>query len=163
VRVDRQVLTGGILFLYHFILGVLRMLRLLKERFRLVLKRSGLGILCLLVVVPGCWDDGPKVVPVSGKVLRDGKALTNVAVTFLPVGSGLFKMQTNGRSGAMVGRYKIGITEPLREMTPESLASGSPPPMSFDAKFGSPESSGLEFNVSDVGGIFEFTVTNKKK
>ena len=35
--------------------------------------------------------------------------------------------------------------------------------MIFDAKFGSPESSGLEFNVSDVGGIFEFTVTNKQK
>lgn len=150
------------------------MLRMLKERFRTVLKSSGLGILCLLVAVPGCWDDGPKIVPVSGKVLRDGKALTNVAVTFLPVGSGLsatgsadssgtIKMLTNGRSGAMVGRYRIGITEPLRDMTPESLASGSPPPMSFDAKFGSPESSGLEFNVSDVGGIFEFTLTNKKK
>jgi hypothetical protein len=150
------------------------MLHMLKERFCLVLKSSGLGILFLLVVVPGCWDDGPKVVPVSGKVLRDGKALTNVAVTFLPVGSGLsatgsadssgtIKMMTNGRSGAMVGRYKIGITEPLRDMTPESLASGSPPPMSFDAKFGSPELSGLEFNVSDVGGIFEFTVTNKAK
>ena len=150
------------------------MLRMLKERFRPVLKSSSLGILCLLVAVPGCWDDGPKIVPVSGKVLRDGKALTNVAVTFLPVGSGLsatgsadssgtIKMLTNGRSGAMVGRYRIGITEPLRDMTPESLASGSPPPMSFDAKFGSPESSGLEFNVSDVGGIFEFTVTNKQK
>ena len=88
------------------------MLRMLKERFRPVLKSSSLGILCLLVAVPGCWDDGPKIVPVSGKVLRDGKALTNVAVTFLPVGSGLsatgsadssgtIKMLTNGRSGAI--------------------------------------------------------------
>lgn len=135
--------------------------------------RGIVGFVCLLVFAVGCGENGPKVVPVTGKVVRDGKSLTNVSVTFLPKGSGLsatgsadssgnIVMLTNGRNGAMVGDYKVGITEPLRDMTPESLASGAPPPTSFDPKFQSPDSSGITFNVPEKGGKFEFTVTNKK-
>ena len=133
-----------------------------------------LGVACCLMFVVGCGDAGPKVVPVTGKVVRDGKALTNVSVTFLPKASGLsatgsadksgkIVMLTNGQSGAMVGVYRIGITEPLRDMTPEALASGAPPPTSFDPKFQSPDSSGIEFTVLEKGGTFEFEVFNKKK
>ncbi len=133
-----------------------------------------LGVACILMFVVGCGEAGPTVVPVTGKVVRDGKALTNVSATFLPKGSGLSAtgssdssgkiiMLTNGRSGAKVGQYRVGITEPLRDMTPEAIASGSPPPTSFDPKFQSPDTSGIEFTVPEKGGTFEFEVFNKKK
>ncbi len=120
----------------------------------------------------GCSDDGPKLEPLSGKVLRDGKPMTNVAVAFVPISSGLAAMgnadasgniqiQTNGKNGAMVGKYKVGITEPMRKMTAADIASGSPPPVSFDPKFQSPQTSGIEHEVISGGGKFEFTVKNK--
>jgi len=132
----------------------------------------GLLIAGLLTALVGCGESGPKLEPVSGKVLKDGKAMTNVSVSLVPEASGVaaigsadssgtIVVKTNGRSGAMQGRYKIGVTEPTRPMTPESLKSGSPPPLSFDRKFESPQTSGFEFEVPKGGGKFEFTVTAK--
>ena len=146
--------------------------RITGQRFRS--KFVLFGLVCSLAFQVGCGGDGPVIVPVTGKVLRDGKALPNVSVTFIPEGSGLsatgsadttggITMLTNGRKGAMVGKYRVGITEPIREMTPEALASGSPPPTSFDPKFESPVTSGIEFTVPEKGGTFEFVVNNKKK
>src|SRR5262245_8482854 len=126
----------------------------------------------LLTGLVGCGESGPKLEPVSGKILKDGQAMTNVSVALVPEGSGIaaigtadssgtIVVQTNGRSGAMQGKYKIGVTEPTRPMTPESLKSGSPPPLSFDRKYESPQTSGFEFDVPKGGGKFEFTVTAK--
>ena len=105
-------------------------------------------------------------------MLKDGKPMTNVAISMVPEGAGIaaigaadssgtIVVQTNGRSGAMKGKYKIGVTEPTRPMTPAALASGSPPPLSFDRKYESPQTSGFEFEVPDGGGEFEFSVTAK--
>lgn len=121
----------------------------------------------------GCRDDGPKLEPLSGKVLRDGKPLTNVSVTLVPEDSGMsatgqadssgeINIQTNGRNGAIKGKYKVSISEPIREMTPEALKSGSPPPVSFDPKYTSPQTSGIEYEVPEGGSTFEFVVTNRK-
>ncbi len=127
----------------------------------------------MALFLSGCSDGGPKLEPVTGKVIRDGSPLTNVTVAFIPIGAGLaadggadasgnIQVQTNGKNGAIKGKYKVGITEPMRKMTPEAIASGSPPPVSFDPKFTSPDKSGIEYEVADGGGKFEFTVTNKK-
>ncbi len=131
-------------------------------------------VVAVLIVVGlvGCSESGPELEPLSGTVLRDGKPLTNVSISLVPVASGLaaigtadksgnIQVQTNGRSGAMKGKYKVGVTEPIREMTPAALASGSPPPVSFNPKFESPQTSGIEYEVNEGGGKFEFTVTNK--
>ena len=126
----------------------------------------------LLVTLAGCGGGGPKLEPVSGKILKSGTAMTNVSVSMVPEGDGVAAMgtadssgtivvQTAGRPGAIKGKYKIGVTEPIRPMTPEALASGSPPPLSFDRKYESPQTSGFEFEVLDGGGKFEFTVTAK--
>src|SRR5690349_25086001 len=91
----------------------------------------GLAVVLLTGLV-GCGESGPKLEPVSGKILKDGKPMTNVAVAMVPEGSGIaaigtanssgtIVVQTNGRSGAMQGKYKIGVTEPTRPMTPEAL------------------------------------------
>src|SRR5262245_6299786 len=135
-------------------------------------RRKWIILVGLLTGLVGCGPSGPKLEPVSGKILKDGQAMTNVAVALVPEGSGIaaigtadgsgtIVVQTNGRSGAMQGKYKIGVTEPTRPMTPESLASGSPPPLSFDRKYESPQTSGFEFEVPNGGGKFEFTVTAK--
>lgn len=126
----------------------------------------------LLAGLGGCGPSGPKLEPVSGRILKDGQAMTNVAVALVPEGSGIaaigtadssgtIVVQTNGRSGAMQGKYKVGVTEPTRPMTPEALASGSPPPLSFHRKYESPQTSGFEFEVPPGGGKFEFSVTAK--
>src|SRR4051794_16782609 len=135
-------------------------------------RRKWITLVGLLTGLVGCGPSGPKLEPVSGKVLKDGKAMTNVAVSLVPEASGVaaigaadssgtIVVRTNGRAGAMQGRYKIGVTEPTRPMTPEALKSGSPPPLSFDRKYESPQTSGFEFEVPKGGGKFEFSVTAK--
>ena len=132
----------------------------------------GLTIAMVVFVFSGCSNGGPKLEPLVGQVIREGKPMTNVSIALVPVGSGLaaigsadasgnIQVQTNGQNGAMKGKYRVGITEPMRKMTPESWASGSPPPVSFNPKFESPDKSGIEYEVADGGGKFEFTVTNK--
>jgi len=127
----------------------------------------------ILIGLIGCSDGGPKLEPLGGKVMRGGNPMTNVSISMVPVGSGLaaigtadasgnIQVQTNGKNGAIKGKYKVGITEPIREMTPAALASGGPPPVSFDPKFESPQTSGVEYEVLDGGGKFEFEVTNRK-
>lgn len=139
---------------------------------RTVYRAPFIAVALLIPGFCGCYDSGPKLEPLSGKVLRDGKALTNVSISLVPIGSGVaaigsadsagnIQVQTNGRNGAIKGKYKVGITEPMRPMTPEAIASGSPPPVSFNPKFESPQTSGIEYEVASGGGTFEFTVTNK--
>jgi hypothetical protein len=139
---------------------------------RIMERRKWITLVGLLTGLLGCGQSGPKLEPVSGKILKDGKVMTNVSVSMVPeragiaaIGtadsSGTIAVQTNGRSGAMQGKYKIGVTEPTRPMTPESLKSGSPPPLSFDRKYESPQTSGFEFEVPNGGARFEFIVTAK--
>lgn len=140
-----------------------------RTKWLTLLSLLGAGLLAALV---GCGESGPKLEPVTGKVMKDGKPMTNVAVSLVPEAAGIaaigtadssgaILVKTNGRSGAMQGKYKIGVTEPTRPMTPEALKSGSPPPLSFDRKFESPQTSGFEFEVPPGGAKFEFTVTAK--
>jgi len=89
----------------------------------------------LAMAIVGCGESGPKLEPVNGKVMKDGKAMTNVTISMVPEGSGIAAtgtadssgnvvVQTNGGVGAVIGKYKIGVTEPMREMTPEALRQG---------------------------------------
>jgi len=146
-----------------------------KQLMRLMMRiqrRKWITLVGLLTGLMGCAESGPKLEPVSGRVLKDGKAMTNVSIAMVPEASGIaaigtadssgtIVIKTNGRSGAMQGKYKIGVTEPTRPMTPQALQSGSPPPLSFDRKYESPQTSGFEFEVPAGGGKFEFSVTAK--
>lgn len=82
-------------------------------------RRSCAAALCLVAVVPGC-DSGPKVVPVSGKVLYHGKPLQFGTVMFQPptgqpaIGEirpdGTFSLSTfRPNDGAVVGKHKVRI------------------------------------------------------
>jgi hypothetical protein len=73
---------------------------------------------CMLLV--GCGDDRPLRVPVSGKVLIDGKPLTHGFVRFIPSGArpsggkldeqGHFKLSCfEGEDGAVPGKHRVEI------------------------------------------------------
>lgn len=75
--------------------------------------------------LPGCGEGGPKVVPVAGKVLVDGKPIEGLLVTFLPKDaktgraatgrtdeSGAFTLTTNKlNDGALVGEYTVLVND----------------------------------------------------
>ncbi len=81
------------------------------------------GIIAL-VVLSGCGDGGPKVVPVEGTVKLDGKPLDKILVEFLPTSDGQrsfgetdneghFKLTTDDgeRIGATVGTHKVTLKD----------------------------------------------------
>src|SRR5262245_1998728 len=84
-----------------------------------------------LLATWGCSNEPFSVVPVSGRVLLDGKPLADAHLTFQPVGTGSLEAgpgsyaKTNergeftlelvgkNRSGAVVGKHRVNITAPL--------------------------------------------------
>lgn len=108
---------------------------------------------CLLVFgclpLLGCGsDDGPKLVPVSGKVTLNGQPLSGAHVTFLPTGEtrgtgadgrtdaeGVFQLKARHRGpGAVAGTYKVVISKMVKpdgsDITPEDAT----PPVLSGAK-----------------------------
>ena len=85
----------------------------------------GVSLTLGVMMLAGCGDSGPKVVPVTGKVTLDGTPLTIGTVTFYPdeskgntvVGTstgmiqsdGSYKLNYNGKDGAPVGWYKVTV------------------------------------------------------
>jgi hypothetical protein len=115
---------------------------------------SALGGLC----VAGCGSGA--VVPVQGTVTVDGKPLPGGTVVFHPdpAGDGTprqearatiqldgsYHLSTNGRPGAVPGRYKVCIIAVKARAT---KAGGWTVQPLIAPKFGSPATSGLEVEV----------------
>jgi hypothetical protein len=73
----------------------------------------------------GCGESGPKLVPVAGVVTLNGKPLEGAVVSFHPDPSnkegkpgeditgpeGNYKVNTNGRSGLVPGKYHVSVTK----------------------------------------------------
>lgn len=77
-------------------------------------------LLLVTSVFVGC-DSGPKIVPVKGLVLRDGKPVANASVTFFPNSGrpsyatsdaeGKYSLEYGeGREGAVVGEHTVKLT-----------------------------------------------------
>jgi len=96
------------------------------------MRRSSLplALTLLALVVIGCNDGRPKFVPVSGRVLVDGKPVANLMVTFQPIATeqnkdpgpgsagitdadGRFTLKVSSQqyssNGAVVGKHKVRI------------------------------------------------------
>jgi hypothetical protein len=95
---------------------------------RLLLLRVSVLLPLLLLLSLGCTKGPGKLVPVSGRVMMDGKPLVNATVTFAPLNksegsasdaigttddTGRYTLQTlfTGQSldGAVVGKHKVRI------------------------------------------------------
>jgi hypothetical protein len=119
------------------------------------------SFLFLLAACGGCGNKY-HTLPVGGKVLlADGKPAAGVQVTFeceQPVVSatavtdeqGNFRLGTvQEEDGAPAGKYRVAIVEP------DSDDVDHPAPRRIHAKYGSPETSGLEFTVVPQHTHFE--------
>ncbi|MBN2294871.1 MAG: hypothetical protein JXM70_20755, partial [Pirellulales bacterium] len=84
------------------------------------------------IVLTGCGDSGPKLVPVEGTVTLDGKPLANKSLMFVPIdgtsghgaggstdAGGKYTLQavvpgaTRDHPGIPAGRYRVNVFEPL--------------------------------------------------
>jgi hypothetical protein len=89
-----------------------------------------LCLVLLILTVLGCGEGRPKFVPVSGRVLVDGKPVANLMVTFQPIATernkdpgpgsagitdaeGRFTLKVSSQqysgNGAVVGKHKVRI------------------------------------------------------
>lgn len=85
----------------------------------------GAIVVCALLfpTLAGCGSGGrslPELVPVTGTVTLDGEPISDLGVTFLPVGStggtgssgvtdasGTYELKSEGQTGAPVGEYTV--------------------------------------------------------
>ena len=148
----------------------------------------GLAVAVGLVVAVGCGD-GPRMAPVKGAVLVDGKPLGQAGVTFTPVEGGRPAWATtdaNGRfelttlrsgDGAFVGEHVVTVAEPEtdapvlpRNADPDTASlyaelptkpSRKQPKGALDPRFASRSTSGLTFTVeANKTNVAEFDLTN---
>ena len=110
-----------------------------------------IGLIAVLVLLPGCGDGRPKRVPVSGTVLIDGKPLTSGFITFHTGGGrpasghidkqGRFTLTCFDKDdGVMLGTHPISVeaTETLDANHMRWL---------IPQKYNSPKTSGLEVEI----------------
>jgi len=111
-------------------------------------RRAGVGsgvfrLVCLSIVLAAVGCGGKdKLVTVEGKATVNGAPLPGGMVTFNPVDTkgksaigavadGVYKLTTDGKSGAPVGKYKVSYSSPapagFATGDPSSLGSAPPP------------------------------------
>jgi hypothetical protein len=123
-------------------------------------------MLIALWALPGCGDGGPRVVPVTGSVTRNGKPVANLFINFIPDAGrpswgqsdeqGQFTLEYDrDRKGAEVGKHKVSVkfrpANPKEEM--ELLAGRRkfhPDQKAIEAKYGIATST-LEIEIKSSG------------
>jgi hypothetical protein len=120
-----------------------------------------------LLTLMGCAKNGPKVVPVSGKVTREGNPYPNVFLNFEPEkgrpswaqvdAAGNYTVKyDNTQDGAVTGKHKVWISyrakDPREEMIEKGFAKGkSSRPKNMGevlTKFGDRETSPLIIEIT---------------
>jgi len=121
-------------------------------------------LVCLLAVayacfVPGCSKESIKLAPVAGKVTVAGQPLTSGQVTLTAVSTdgkalglisgniesdGSYKIRTNNKDGAPLGKYKVTVTP---SMMPSTDQKG--PAVSFSRAYMDPSKTRLTIEVID--------------
>jgi hypothetical protein len=122
-----------------------------------------IGLGCLLLHALGCGDGRPKRVPVSGRVLIDGKPLEYGFIRVFPHGNrpasanissdGRFTLTTfDERDGCVIGKHRVAVLpqKPINETTTKWFAP---------QKYTNPKTSGLEIEVTGPSDNLELHLT----
>jgi hypothetical protein len=139
------------------------------------------------LLLVGCGEGGPRLVPVDGTVTFNGEPLDAATVTFIPEATnaeqtsgvdvsdprGRFRIKYNDRTGLAPGRYKVLVDKkfiPKGVKVPETFKDNpgmlTLPEMGFTREslpkdYLDPASSPLSAEVADAGGTFAFDVKGK--
>jgi len=143
---------------------------------------------CLAVAIAGC-SKGPKLVPVSGKVMLGNAPLTTGIISFLPdaekgntsklgpsgkiESDGSYTLTTDGKSGAPLGHYKVTITTqmpggmgapstvPSTPQDPSKALSGGSSGPKVNPQFSDPTKTPLRVEVvaTPESGNYDLKVT----
>ncbi len=117
-------------------------------------------LLPIILTLAGCGGD---LVSVKGEVTIDGQTLGTGNVSFHPVdggpighgsiqSDGSFTMRTGTEKGLTPGKYRVTVvaTGEVPEPTPQNPEPL--PPLLVPARYGKPETSGLEYTVPPPDG-----------
>jgi hypothetical protein len=144
----------------------------------LIRARSPLGALLCAALASGCGGSSVKLVPVSGKVTVGGQPVTAGQVSFLPVtegegakakaaagsanatgqieANGEYKLFTNGKEGAVPGKYKVTVT-------PSMMPTGGTkaPTAPYSPKFSDAKQTPLtkEVTAGAAAGAYDLPLT----
>jgi hypothetical protein len=116
-----------------------------------------------IVFACGCGDGRPSRVPVSGRVLIDGKPLAKAGVRFYPTGgrSSSGRTDAEGRfvltcyepnDGALVGNHQV-VVSGIEEISGSTIKWHAP------KKYAEPATSGLQAKIDGPTDDIEFDLT----
>ncbi len=144
--------------------------------------RSWVCIVLATILLTGCGESGPDVVPVEGTVTLDGKPLANKSLMFLPIegtsghgaggasdAEGKYTLRavvpgaTRDYEGAVPGRYRVNVFEPTITGDVPAEEEGDEPAVAMGPGSGTPKSeipavygtdrSPLVLEVPESGGV----------
>ena len=143
---------------------------------------------CFLAVsLGGCGGKGDGLYPVKGKITYQGKALAGATVVFAPSGqgqpaqgvtddSGQYTLNTSGKPGALIGKYKVTVTKVEKpagaaDLTPENVKPQDMMKMAkaslaakalIPSKYASGATSGLDADVTTDSSrkSFDYALTD---
>jgi predicted small lipoprotein YifL len=136
---------------------------------------AALAALAAALLVAGCGGDGPKLLPVQGKVTADDQPLSKGSVRFVPdtakgnaakyepageIGAdGSYTLSTLGKPGAPAGWYKVSVvsTDPVDSSKPLAVKSY------VGKKYNDTQTSGLSVEVvaSPPAGAYDLKASAK--
>ena len=131
-------------------------------------------LLSAFAAASGCGKANPSLVPVSGRVTLDDKPLSEVVVTFSPIGAtqgngalgataaeGQFTLtDVRGNAGVRVGEYRVSLyPTPVGNPNDDPADVVSTGAVSVPAMYLNPSQSPLRATVPPGGGTVEVILT----
>jgi hypothetical protein len=129
---------------------------------------------CVILFSSGCG--GVKLYSVSGKVTAGDQPVTAGLVSFIPDDSkgnkssagatgqiesdGTYSLNTNGKSGAPAGWYKVTVTPGMPAMGSDmTMDPKAIPKLGINSKYSSPKTTDLNVEVKESGGSYDLKLS----
>lgn len=132
-------------------------------------RRRASASLAIVLSVAGCFQSGPPISEVSGKVSFQGEPVTEGIVNFVSESGfgvratlnndGSYRLRSHHGNGIPLDTYKVSIAPPRFDPVPADLSK--PPPRqpeypNIPQRYRSLQSSGLVAQVGAEANVFDF-------